>query len=146
MVWPQTMSYIELNESNSDDENFENCHLTIEPPTENVSKPKVWKCSRNSQPNTSSNIFHRQRYIEPHQPLLVLDPSALQEEARLMQFTSALNIDNSEVHLGPDVITINNTMYEPVREGNILPNLCHPFIYLFWNLISGQDKRNPIIP
>lgn len=130
------MSYIELNESSSDDDNFENCRLRMEPLTQNVSKPKVRRCS-NSQPNTGSNTFHRQRYIEPNQPLLVLDPAALQEEARLMQFTGDLNIDNSEVHLGPDVITINNTMYEPIREGNILPNLCNSFIMKF-NIRSRQ--------
>lgn len=123
------MSYAELDESSTDDESFENCHLTMDKSSEKVSKSKVWRCSRKGQPKTSLNVFHRHaRRTEPHQPLLVLDPAALQDEARLTPFAGTLNIENSEVHVGPDVTTINNTIYEPVMEGNILPNLRNPLI------------------
>lgn len=126
MVRPQTMSYAELDESSTDDESFDNCQLTIaiEPSSQKVSNSKVWRCSRNSQTNTRSNVFHHQaRYTEPRQPLLVLDPAALQEEASLMPFSGTLNIDNSEVHVGPSVTTINNRIYEPIIEGNNLLSL-----------------------
>lgn len=127
MVPPQTMSYAELDESSTDDENLDNCHLTMGPTSKIVSKSKVWRCSRNSQPNSCmlrSNICDRHvRRTEGRQPLLVLDPVALQEQARILRFTGTLNIDHSVVHVGPDVTTITDTIHEPILGGNVMSNL-----------------------
>lgn len=119
MVRPQTIFYADVDDSSTDDEIFENCRLTMEPTWNKVPKANVSRSSRNNQTNSSWNVCHRQmRYTDDRQPLLVLDPAALQEDARFMTFTGSLNIDNSDVHLGPNVTTINNTTYEPVIEGN----------------------------
>lgn len=124
MIRPQALPYTELEETNTDDETSENCHQATEPRSKAKKVSKIYRCLRDSRPYSRSNLYRRQvRYTEPPRQLLVLDAAALEEESRFMRFPGALNIDNSEVHIGNDVTTVNNTVYEPVAGGNILSTL-----------------------
>lgn len=126
MVRQHMISYTDLEETYTDDES-EICHQT-EPQskTKKVSKTGIGikRCLRNSLPNSRLNL-HRRRCTEPSQPLLVLDPAALEVESRFIRFPSTLNIDSSVVHVGNDVTTVNNTIYEPGTEGNFIKFVDH---------------------
>lgn len=94
------------------------------------------------------NIIYRRRgrYFDSSQPLLVMDPAALEEDISFLRYSSTLNIGNSVVQID-NLITINNTTYEPVLGGNVclllfIVLLC---IYSFINASLKQILLNKFL-